>query len=122
MVGGAQVLLRVRVLPVALLGRRDGRARDRVPAAGPDPAALSALLGAGRAGLRLEDRRPGPALETETPAVTSEFDVRQGRDSPGGGASARVRRGVQGCAAPARAGDARDVLSPEQGPRERDRR
>src|SRR5260370_16805508 len=71
MVGRAQVLLRIRVLPVALFGRGDGGACDRVPAARPDSAALRALFGAGRAQLGLEDRRPGTPVQAQALPVAA---------------------------------------------------
>src|SRR5229473_5570124 len=114
MVGRAQVLLRIRVLPVALFGRRDRGACYRVPAPRPDPSAVSALLGAGRPGLRLEDRRTGTPLQAKAPAVAAARDIRPGGRGARRGKPTRVRERDPGLAAAARTCDARNVLPSEQ--------
>src|SRR5882672_1738607 len=93
-----------------------------MPAVGPDSASLCFVLRPGVARLGHEDRRPRPPLKAEADLVPTAGNV-PGDEHPGRRrATAGVRRRDQGHAAPARARHARDLLPPEQGAGERDRR
>src|SRR5712692_1981613 len=116
----SEIVLRVRVLPGALLRRRDATARDRVPPVRRRPSALRAFRCEHGARFRFWDRWPGPTpLPPAAAAWTAQGAVRRSGPAAGRREPARVRSSVPGSAAPARGGIARNLLSSEQGPQHR---
>src|SRR2546423_4935089 len=112
----AEVMLRVRVVPVAILGRGDARTRDRVPHPGRGSAALGPLLRHAEPRGGGSDRRRRPPVRATASARTLPGPVRRRRGPADPGAAEGLRAGLLGGAPPARGRAARNLLPPEQGP------